>query len=152
MKLKLTLITSLFFLINTSSSGQELSMFRGTWSMQYYKDDARISKKDFGNYISQDSEREALWKESNKSLAWAWGAVGAQFGMLAWQIIRRNNGDSQTLPLMANIGFGVTAIYLGARCINLRKEAILSYNANLDKTTIMEYGVTPHGLGLVMSF
>ncbi len=152
MKIKLTLIASLFFLINTTSSGQELSMFSGFWSMQYYQDNVRISKKDFRNYISQDSRAEALWKKSNTHLGLAWGAFGAQLGMLAWQIDRRNNFESQTAPLIGNLAFAVTSIYFALKSVNLRKEAVLSYNANLDKTTMIEYGTTPNGVGVLFSF
>jgi len=154
MKIKLLFLSLVFISVSQHSNAQELSAYPGFWKMQYFEDSHQISKNEFINLIYQDTESAALWDKSKKHMAYAWGAFGVQLGFLVWQINRRNNGDSQVLPLVGGLSAGAVAIGFGLSSSSLKKKSILRYNANFDKeeTGYINFGPTYNGMGFVVSF
>jgi len=152
MKIKLLFsILALIFFVSFKSSAQELSMYPGFWKMQYYQDSEKISKGEFENLILQDVKSAELWNKSKKQMAYGLGAFGVQLGFFAWQIVRRNDGESQTLPVVGGLASAGVAIAFILSSNNSKKKAILQYNDSKD-TGVINIGPTYNGMGLVLSF
>lgn len=151
MKVKLFFLSALFFIISEHSNAQELSMYPGFWSMQYYEDSERISKKEFVDLIYSDKESSALWDKSKKHMAYAWGSFGVQVGFLIWQNIRRQNNESQTLPLVGGLSAALVTVGFAISSGKLKKKSILKYNKSKD-TGFINFGPTYNGMGMVYSF
>ena len=152
MRLSCIVILSIIFLLPSDVKSQDLSMHPGFWSYQFYEDSERVSKKEFLSTLYQNSDAAAQWQKSKRNIGIAWGLVGVQIGMLVWQYNRRDNGESQTLPLIGNIAAGVTAIGFAISSSNLQRDAVLTYNKGLKETTFIDLGLTRNGAGLVISF
>jgi len=152
MKIRLfySLLAILFFA--QSSFAQEITMFPGFWGTTYYQDEDKISKGEVNSLMLADREANQLWQKSKSHETIAWVAVGAQIGLLVWQLNRSKNGESQTVPLIGVIGVGAVGIGFSFSSSSLRKKAILKYNHNQDTGALLNFGPTYNGLGMVYQF
>lgn len=146
----LLMLVFTFFLV-TNLSAQELTMYPGFFNIKYYQDDTQISKQQLESLIAQDVEANQLWQKSKTNMALGWVAFGAEVGFLVWQFNRAENGKSQTGPLIGVLGTAGVAIGFGLSSSNLKKKALLKYNANAAVGSI-NFGPTYNGLGAVISF
>ncbi len=151
MKLKLIITTAFLTFFISRSTAQELTMFQPFLKTQFYQDDTRISKADFFDLMRKDQEALGLWKKSNTHLYL--GVIALNVSVLTLAITGWGDNDEFNDGVLVGVILSsVGSLYFFDRARVLRKKSILSYNANLDKTTMIEYGVVPHGLGLVMRF
>lgn len=151
----------LFFCM-MSVSAQEITMFPGFWSAEYYQDDQRIDKKELKTLFSKNEAVNAHWKKSkNQELGFVI-ATTAELGLLVWAYSEllndsrsnRDNAKKAVGPLLGGLGAAVVGgIFLNASNKSKRK-AILTYNKQFDnKTTFRLVPVSnQNGLGLALKF
>ena len=153
--MKSTIILLIIFSIFGTNQliSQEITMFPGVFSMKYYQDDTPISKQQFETLLLKDTEANQLWKKSKQHLTIGLIAYGAEIGLLLWQFngININENEPKIGPLIGAVGFAGVALGFGLSANKLRREAILTYNKNLELGSI-NFGPTYNGVGLVMSF
>jgi len=152
MKFRLFYLLLAFLFCSQSTFAQEITMFPGFWGTQYYQDEDKISKGEVEALMSQDPEAHHLWQKSKTHETIAWVSLGVQIGFLVWQLNRGKNGKSQTGPLIGVLGVGAIGIGFSFSSQSLRKKAILKYNQNQDVGSILNFGPTYNGLGLVLQF
>jgi len=83
----------------------------------------------------------------------AWVAIGAQVGFLVWQANRRDNFESQTMPLIGVFAAGGVGIGFALAGAKKQRNAVFAYNRNIkSETSNLHLGTTRNGVGLVFSF
>lgn len=150
-------LLSLLFITGCIINGnsQEITMFPGFFSVKYYQDDVRISKSQVANLMMSQPESNKYWKKAKSQNTTAWLLLGAQAGMLVWQVNRINNNEDYTTPQIAGLACGVGVIGFALSSSSNQKKAILSYNKAVKKQkkeTTYFMGTTANGLGLVIRF
>ena len=159
---------SIFFLVvisvSTKAIAQEITSFQGMWSMEYYQDDKKITRKEVKNLFSNNEGVNKHWKKADTKTVVAGVAAIGQFAGAIWgfsellnddpSLSNRDKAKNSIGPLAGSIGAGIIgAIFLNS-ANKSRKNAILTYNKQFDsKTTFrMEPISNNNGLGLALKF
>jgi len=151
MKTKLFFSTLAFIIITGNCFAQELTMFQGFWSKQYYQDDQQLSKQEFETIMLSDKAANQLWQKSKKQMTISYVALAAELGFFIWYINRTNNNKSSTGPFIGVLGTAAIGVGFALSSNNLKKKSILLYNKNKEVSAI-HIGPTYNGLGIVCSF
>lgn len=149
----LFILISLFFL---NAYSQEITAFPGFWSMEYYQDDDRITKKELKALLAKNEEINAYWKKSGTYATLGYisligEGVGTFWMLSEWD---RNNPNDVLAPLGVTTGFIVLAgVFLHSANQNAKK-AILNYNRQFDNKTTFRLVPTSNqnGVGLALKF
>lgn len=160
--LKALSIFLLIILFSTKLNAQEITVFPGFWSSEYYQDDQRIDKKELEALFAKNEEVRAYWKKSKKQYITSGIATVAELGFVLWlyaEILdesrpRQERSKSSIAPLIGTLGTAtIAAVFLHSGNKSKRK-AILAYNKQFDKKTV--YRLVPignqNGLGLALKF
>tara|TARA_R110000868_G_scaffold88836_3_gene247488 strand:- start:73 stop:570 length:498 start_codon:yes stop_codon:yes gene_type:complete len=162
--LKTKLFLALFVITITNILAQEITSFSSMWSMEYYQDDRKITRKDVKDLFSQNEEVYLHWKKADTKEIVAGVALVGEFVGVFWATSELLNDD----PLLSNgdkaknaigpLAGGIGAAVIGAIFLNSanksRKRAILSYNKQFDKkaTFSFEPVANESGLGLAIKW
>lgn len=146
-----SLFIFLIAVFSNSLKAQEITMFPGIFSTQYYQDDQQISKAQLESLLVSNPSANLFWNKSKQHKVYSFLSIGAELGFLVWQSNRIKNNKSQTLPLIGVIGSAIAAIGFTVSSNNLKKNAILTYNQGLE-TYSLDLGVSQNGLGLSLTF
>jgi len=137
-----------------SLSAQELTIFPGVFGMEYYEDDQRITRSEFSVLMSKDPITAELWRLSKQNLQIGIGlqlvGVGGSMYLLSQQNDLSDN-ELQMAPVLLLLGSTITSTVFILMSNKQRKNAILTYNRNLD-LGYLEFGPTQKGLGLSWNF
>ncbi len=147
----LILSVIIFCCFTEKAYSQELSMFQGFWTIEYYQDNQRLSKKEFESVMFQDKQAYGLWNKSKKHNAVSIIAAGVQVGFLVLLVDRLSDDENLTIPTVGMIGSAVTSFVFGGSARKLKRDAILNYNNREGVSSIL---LTPtyNGFGFVLSF
>lgn len=138
-----------------SANAQEISVFPGMWSVEYYQDDQRITKEELKALFAKNKEVQTYWKKSNVNSTLAAAAIGTELAFAIWTGIELAKDDGNSLiPGVGTLGFAIIGgIFINGANKN-GKKAILTYNKQFDKRT--SFYLTPvsnqNGLGLALKF
>lgn len=146
----------LFGLFTLSAKGQEITVFPGFWSVEYYQDDQRIDKPELKKLMSQNEEVSAYWKKSNTNSTIAYVAIAGELGCAFWMGTQFGEDDPNKIlaPAAGTVGFAIIAgIFINSANKN-GKKAILKYNTQFDNKTTFRLVPTTNqnGLGLALKF
>lgn len=152
----------LFVLFTTESSAQEITVFPGFWSSEYYQDDKKIDKKELEALFKKNDEVQAYWKKSKGQAVASGVVVVAELGFIIWMYAeildesrpRQERGKRALGPLIGGLGSSVIAGVLLHASNKSKKRAILTYNKQFDKKTtfrLIPVG-NQNGLGLALKF
>ena len=156
----LFLVLLAFFSINASA--QEITVFPGFWSSEYYQDDKKIDKKELEALFAKNEEVQAYWKKSKGQEVAGSIAVVAELGFIIWmysEILdesrpRQDRAKRSLGPLIGGVGSAVIAGFLLHASNKSKRRAILAYNKQFDKKTA--FRLTPvsnqNGVGLALKF
>lgn len=144
------------FLIASQSSvyAQELTVFPAFAGMEYYEDDQRISRNEFSVLMSKYPETAELWRLSKQNFQIGLGVqIVGSMGSLYWISQQSNVSDSdpQIEPILLLIGSAITSTCFVLISHKQRKNAILTYNRNLD-LSYLEFGASQKGVSLSWNF
>lgn len=162
MKIIVPILLALLFtaISSTSVLSQELTLFPGFWSYEYYEDDNRITKTEFKNLIRTDESAQYYMDKADNSQYLLIGSFFAYIGSSIWIGASEASGGSIVASLLS-VG-GIIGGSIGLT--NNRKKAVLQYNKGFDKnmgygelgrmeeTPSLSLGSTRHGLGLILTF
>lgn len=160
MKHLLVLVITLLFTSNINA--QEITIFPGFWSPEYYQDDQRIDRKELKALFAKNDEVQAHWKKAKGQEVGFAIATAAELGLVIWAYSEllddsrseRDRAKSAVGPLLGGLGAAVVgAVFLNASNKS-KKKAILTYNKQFDKQTT--FRLVPisnqNGLGLSLKF
>lgn len=140
----------------TKSSAQEITVFPGFWSIEYYQDDRQITKNELKELLNKNEEVKAYWKKSKTNSGLAYAAIAGEFAFAIWTFSELDKDDTSnaTAPAIGTLGFAVLAgIFINSANKN-GKKAILTYNKQFDDKT--SYSIVPmgnrDGLGLAIKW
>ena len=153
--IKVSFIIILMMGINSKSFAQELTIFPGFGSFQYYQDDQKISKLEFETLLSENADANSDWIKSKKDMRAGLLFLGAEIGFLYWGINSIDKTDSNVVPIISLVGVlgSATASIIFASSANkLKKNAILKYNNGLESNTSIDISLQRNGLGLSLTF
>jgi len=134
-----------------TSLAQEISMFPGFFQTKYYEDDTRISKSQVETLLAQNDEANMLWQKSKTHLTIGVVALVAELGFAFWGSSKADKNESTTVPLIGVLGSAAACVGFSLSSSNLKKDAILKYNASKDVGSI-KIGPTYNGVGIVVGF
>ncbi len=158
-----SLLIFFVFLVSKVRS-QEITMFPGFWSAEYYQDDEKISKKQLEVLLAKNEEVQAYWKKSKTQEIVAGIAVIGEIGFLVWAyseilndnpyLSNRDKAKNAIGPLLGGIGATTIAAIFHTASNKSKRRAILTYNKQFDKKNV--YRLAPvgneNGLGLAIRF
>lgn len=160
--LKITFLLFLFTVGISQIMAQEVTIFPGFWSPEYYQDDTKISKKDLEALLAKNDEVLSHWKKAKTQEAVFGIATLAEVGLLVWgysELLddnrpRNERANRAVGPIAGSLGaLIIGAIYLN-KANQSKKNAILTYNKQFDEKTA--FRVAPignqNGLGLALRF
>lgn len=157
--IKIMVLTMVFFSFGMERMiAQELSVFSGFWSPEYYQDDKQITKQEAKQLIMDYNLSEPYWKKKMLNEGLFYGTYFVSLGSAFWlgsELGKDRDNASITTPTVVTLGsFVVSMIFLNSANKNAKK-AILTYNSQFDgKTTT--YRLVPvgnsNGLGLALKF
>lgn len=143
--LKMNFILSLFILVITNATAQEITSFTNLWGMEYYQDDNKITKKELNELFSKNEQINTYWKKANTKEVIAGVAGAVQIGLLTWAAVElakddpflsgRDRAKNAIGPTLGSLGAGVISIIFLNGSYKARKNAILQYNKQFDDKT-----------------
>jgi len=154
----------LFVFFSAESSGQEITVFPGFWSSEYYQDDKKIDKKELEALFAKNEEVQAYWKKSKGQEIAAAVALTAEMGFAVWMTLELLNDDpnlyardrakNALIPVIGAIGTSIVGTVFMYASAKSKKKAILTYNKQFDKKTA--FRLVPvsnqNGVGLALKF
>ena len=157
LKLKSLIAFSAFFLISIGLYAQELSVYSGLWSTEYYKDNTEITKEEFKSLLLGYDTSKEFWRKKIKNETWMYASFATQAGFMFWTINELekpidNRDVGAPLGLLGSLI--INTIFFNATVKN-GKKAILSYNKQFDNKTA-SYQLIPvsnaYGSGIALRF
>ncbi len=136
-------------------SAQELSKHRDFLFgiMTYYQDNTEISKDEVTALMETNPKALEDWNKADTYFTISLVSTGLQLGATIYYIRQLTSLETTSVaPLYALAGFSVISITFDYLSRNARNRAILNYNHDLDAQSNLSLGVTPNGVGLVLSF
>ncbi len=152
---KVSFIIILMMGIHSKSFAQELTMFPGFGSYQFYQDDQKISKVEFETLLSENADANNDWIKSKKDMKTSLLFLGAEIGFLYWGISSIGRTDSNLVPIISLVGVlgsATASIVFSLSANKLKKNAILKYNNGLESNTSIDIGLQRNGLGISLNF
>ena len=147
----LLLILTLSLTFNFANA-QEITVFPGFWSMEYYQDDQRVSKDEVSSLFAANEEVNELWTKANANATLGYISFGAEMVFAGWAGYAAANDEDLTAPLVGVVGTAIlTSVFL-SNASKKRKDAILKYNSSFDKKVSLDLNVNQYGLGLAVRF
>jgi len=154
----------MFTLIATKIYAQEITVFPGFWSSEYYQDDKEIDKKELEVLFAKNAEVQVYWKKAQGQQLAGTIAIAAEMGFVVWWTLELINNDPSLTerdkvkngigPALGVIGTGIVGSILIYSSSKSKKKAILTYNKQFDKKTV--FHLVPvsdqNGLGLALKF
>ncbi|MFH6604619.1 hypothetical protein ACEZ3G_14110 [Maribacter algicola] len=161
---KFKIIAVLILIWTSGLNAQEITVFPGFWSAEYYQDDERISKKEVKALMAKNEEINAYWKKSKTQGTISSVGLVAEFGFALWMyaeilnddpyLSNRDKAKNALGPAFGVLGSGVvTGIFMYASSKS-KKKAILAYNKQFDNKTTFRLVPTSNknGVGLALRF
>ena len=152
MHLKKIIFPLLLFLVFQYSSAQEITLFPGFWSYQYYQDDKRIPRKDVVMLLEKDTVAFEHWKKSNTYSTLSYTAFTAELGFFAWQLSNISKDKESTPQLVGVLGSFAVGLTFALISNSQRKKAILNYNEGLNQKTTFRITPSKNGFGIALNF
>ncbi|WP_339653133.1 hypothetical protein [uncultured Maribacter sp.] len=162
--LKTKLFLALFVITITNILAQEITSFSSMWSMEYYQDDQKITRKDVKDLFSKNDEVYQLWKKADTKEIVAGVALVGEFVGVFWatsellnddpSLTNRDKAKNAVGPMAGGIAGAIVGIIYMNSANKSRKRAILSYNKQFDKkaTFSFEPVANESGLGLAIKW
>ncbi len=138
-----------------TASAQEVTMFSGLFSYQYYQDNERITKKDFVTLIESRPEALTHWNRSKTFNTLSWVALASELGFFIWEVSDNKPYENTSNNTITQIGvYGSFAAVLAFTFLShsQKKKAILKYNQSLDKKTTFKLKPAKQGIGIAVVF
>ena len=101
---KVSFIIILMMGISSKSFAQELTIFPGFGSFQYYQDDQQIDKLEFETLLSENAAANSDWMKSKTHMRAGLLFLGAEIGFLYWGISSIDETDSNLVPVISLVG------------------------------------------------
>ncbi len=149
----LQILTLLIFVVHIGTT-QELTVFPGFLSNQFYQDSQRITRSEFMELLNSDAESLVFLDKRKKQHTIVGISIGAYIGSSIWlgSIDNRPNADNFNnnviLPGIIFLGSLVAGTVFSFKARNNFRNAVLKYNDNLT----LDFRPTNNGLGLILSF
>lgn len=158
----------LFFLLFISFSStvqaQEITVFPGFWSSEYYQDDERITKAELNALMAKNDAINAYWKKAKTQEIIGSISLAAEFGLAFWAFGELYNDNSQFSekdkaknalgPMIGALGAATVGVIFLHAAGKSKKKAILTYNKQFDTKT--SFRLVPvsnqNGLGWAIRF
>jgi len=128
---------------------QEITVFPGFWSEQFYQDNTRVTRGEVQALMMNNEATATLWKKYRKHETIALISAGVQTGFLLWLL--NSNQDNYLVPAIGALAMTGVSIGYSFSAMSRKKKAILEYNEMLEKDEVF-LGTTANGVGLVYSF
>lgn len=151
MKSSLFMLLLMIMFFSQKAYSQELTMFQGFFGYQYYEDYDKLKKKEFVTILKTDEFASSLWKQHKVTEAISIATSTAGLGLMIYSLNFIRQPEVFQLYYFAGLGFSGVSLGVSIFSNNLRKNAILTYNHNLDVGSIY-LGPTYNGIGLVYTF
>lgn len=156
--LKIKLFLSLFIVVISTSTAQEITSFVNIWGTEFYQDDQKITRKDVKELFSKNDEVYQHWKKADTKDIVAGVALVGEFVGVFWATSELLNND----PLLTNrdkaknavgpLAGGIVGALVGIIYMNSanksRKQAILTYNKQFDDKTTFKIEPVANGAGV----
>lgn len=154
MKAILFFALSVFFVLN--SNAQEITAFPGFWSMEYYQDDNKISKKELKALFAKNEEISTYWRKSNTYSTLGYLSLLGEGAGAFWlaSTLNTDNPNETLAPLGVTLGFATIGVIFIHSANKNAKKAILTYNKQFDNKTTFKLVPTSNrnGVGLALKF
>ena len=153
-QLTLLIILTITSLLPNESLGQELSRFPGIFGFGHYRDNVKISKKEFKLLISQSETANAYWKKGSRHKIYSYISLIGFVGFTEWAL--RSNHNNNEILILPLIGIALSySVGLGFQLSSnsLQKKSILQYNEEVTPKSMsqnIKFGIAPNGIGFVM--
>ncbi|UWX54203.1 hypothetical protein NYZ99_14630 [Maribacter litopenaei] len=152
--MKTILFFALTFLFFLNTNAQEITVFPGFWSMEYYQDDDRITKKELKALLAKNEEINAYWKKSNTYSTLGYLSLLGEGVGAFWlaSTLNTDNPNETLAPLGVTLGFATIGLIFIHSANENGKKAILAYNKQFDNESTFKLVPTSNsngvGLGL----
>lgn len=152
-KLRFTFIITVFALISTSLSAQEITSFPSLWGGHFYQDTKELTWKEINTIMSESYAAEMHWQKSKKQMLGGLAFGVANMGSAIWFLVNLDDNKPLTGPIISLVGTAAIGSVFFHAAMNNKKMAILKYNDSLGKTS---FRLVPtgneNGLGLALKF
>jgi len=144
------------FVLSSTICAQEITVFPTTFSEHYYVDSERVGKGDIDELMEEHAESLELWNSYKKNNNIALGLGIVNVGLFIWFIndvsrfIPVGSDREFLFPLIATVTTSIVSFIFQSQSRNNKRDAILSYNSQFDVSYGL--GITPNGLGMVVTF
>ena len=153
-KITFCIVLMLAYLSNLHS--QEISMFPSPLiGNMYFQDDTQISKVQVESLLSAYEPARTYWYKAKEHTTITWLSAIATFGCYVWAAsIDSSGGDINDVrfPAISSIAFAGMSIGFLWSAQNLRRKAILNYNAQATNQSYYQIRSTENGVGIVFTF
>ena len=146
------LFVSFLVLSFSKTNAQELTMFQGPFDFRYYEDQDRISKQQLLTYLQKDAETWKLWRQSRAMGGVSLGTTVVSGVLLGVGLGRDRDGKDATAYYIGSGAAFLVAIIFANLGINKKRDAILRYNANLERKTSFRLKPAREGIGIALHF
>jgi hypothetical protein len=146
------LLVTFLVLSFSKAHSQEITMFAGAFDYRFYEDETRISRQQLLTYLEKDPETWKSWRQSRTygGLSFA-SAIGSGV-LLGVGLNKDRNGEDATAYYVGSAGAFVAAIIFATLDMNKKRDAILRYNANLERKTSFKLYPAREGIGIALHF
>ena len=162
--LKIKLFLSLFIVVISTGTAQEITSFVNIWGTEFYQDDQEITRKEVKEIFSKNDEVYQHWKKADTKDIIAGVALVGEFVGVFWatsellnddpSLTNRDKAKNAVGPMAGGIAGAIVGIIYMNSANKSRKRAILSYNKQFDKkaTFSFEPVANESGLGLAIKW
>lgn len=133
------------------SISQELTFFPGAFGYQYYEDHNQLKKSEFESILKTDPISAEIWKKHKVINVMAVTSSLTGVFLTVYSLNFFQQPQIQLIYIFGGLAATGVSAGLSIYANNLRKDAILTYNYNLDVGSLY-LGPTRNGVGLVYNF